>query len=147
MTEETLPPYPTVTPYLLYEDVAAALDWLATAFGFKERLRVTAEDGTVNHAEVTVGSDGVVMLGCPGPDYRNPKRTGAQSALTHVVVDDVDAHFARARDAGADIKREPADEAYGDRRYDVADPEGHWWSFAQHLHDVAPQEWGATASS
>lgn len=135
--------YPRVTPYLLYEDVPAALDWLARAFGFEERLRHADDGGRVNHAEMTVGPDGVIMLGWPGPAYRNPKRSGASSVLVHVVVEDVDAHFARARDAGAVILREPADEAYGDRRYDAADPEGHRWSFAQPVRDVTPQEWGA----
>lgn len=137
---------PRVIPYLLYEDVAAALDWLARAYGFRERLRYAGEDGTVNHAEMTVGSDAAIMLGWPGPDYRNPKRSRAASVLIHVVVDDVDAHHARAREAGAVILREPADEAYGDRRYDAEDPEGHRWSFAQPIRDVAPQDRGAETS-
>jgi hypothetical protein len=68
--------FPRVTPYLLYEDVPAALAWLSEAFGFCERLRFTAEDGTVNHAEMEL-ADGVIMLGDPGGDYRNPRRAGA----------------------------------------------------------------------
>lgn len=139
--------YPRVTPYLLYEDVAAALDWLARTFGFRERLRYAADDGTVNHAEMTVGGDGVVMLGDPGPEYRNPEHMGGATVIVHVVVDDVDAHFARARDAGARILREPADEEYGDRRYDAEDPEGHKWSFAQPIREVPREQWGAVAPS
>jgi PhnB protein len=138
------PRYPTVTPYLLYADVAAALEWLAGAFGFRERLRFTMDDGTVNHAEMDVGADGVIMLGNPGPDYRNPADSGETTTLTYVVVDDVDAHFERARDAGAEIVREPAEEVYGDRRYDVKDPAGHLWSFAKNVRDVPPADWGAT---
>jgi PhnB protein len=135
--------YPTVTPYLLYEDVEAALGWLHDAFGFEERLRFTTDDGVVNHAEMTVLGDGVIMLGHPGPEYRSPRNSGHGSALVHVVVDDVDEHCQQARAAGAEILQEPTDQAYGDRRYDVLDLEGHLWSFAQPVHDVAPQDWGA----
>ncbi|MBA2529828.1 MAG: VOC family protein [Euzebyales bacterium] len=143
MAEDPPVSFPRVTPYLLYQDVASALGWLARAFGFRERLRFTGEDGAVNHAEMVLGDDGVIMLGSPGPDYRNPATLGATTVQLHVYVDDVEAHFAQARDAGARIVREPADEEYGDRRYDAEDLEGHRWSFAQHLRDVPPREWGA----
>ena len=135
--------YPTVTPYLLYEDVDAALAWLADAFGFAERLRFADEAGVVNHAEMVVPDGGLVMLGHPGPEYRNPRNSGARSALVHVAVEDVDAHVERARGAGAEILQEPTEQAYGDRRYDALDPEGHLWSFAQKVRDVSPSEWGA----
>ena len=131
-----------ITPYLLYEDVPAALDWLSKAFGFRERLRFTGDDGTVNHAEMEY-EDGVVMLGDPGPDYRNPKRSGAVTVQLHVYVDDVDAHCERARAAGATILRELADKEYGDRSYSVADIEGHAWMFGQHVRDVTSTDWGA----
>ena len=139
-------PYRTVTPYLLYEDVAAALAWLSDAFGFRERLRFTDEDGTVNHAEMLVGDDGVIMLGHPGPDYRNPRNSGAASALVHVVVDDVEEHFARARAAGAEVLLPPTEQEYGDRRCDILDPEGHLWSFAERVRQVPPEAWGAVTS-
>jgi uncharacterized glyoxalase superfamily protein PhnB len=131
------------TPYLLYEDVGAALEWLSRAFGFRERLRFQGEDGAVTHAEMELDG-GEVMLGWPGPDYRNPRRLGQTTQLVHVYVEDVDAHFERAREVGAEIVSEPQDQEYGDRRYDVKDPEGHLWSFAQHVRDVTPEEWGAT---
>jgi PhnB protein len=133
---------PAVTPYLLYEDVAAALEWLTRAFGFREQLRYADGDGTVTHAEMTVDG-GSFMLGDPGPDYRNPNRLGGVTQLVHVYVDDVDAHFARARGAGATILAEPRDQEYGDRRYEAADPEGHHWSFAHRVRDVAASDWGA----
>ena len=136
---------PRITPYLLYEDVAGALDWLSRAFGFRERLRFAGEDGTVTHAELAL-DDGLVMLGHPGPDYRSPKRLGHATQLVHVYVDDVDAHYERARQAGATILQEPEDQPYGDRRYDAEDPEGHRWSFAERVRDVAPEEWGARRS-
>ncbi len=133
----------TITPYLHYEDVGAALEWLGRAFGFRERLRFADPAGTVTHAEMEVeGGGGEIMLGDPGPDYESPKRVGRATQLVHVYVDDVDGHCARAREAGATIVREPEDQPYGDRRYDAEDLEGHLWSFAQHIRDVPPEEWG-----
>lgn len=132
--------YPRITPYVLYEDVGGALDWLARAFGFTERLRFADGDGTITHAEMTF-EDGAIMLGFPGPDYRSPKRLGQATQIVHVYVDDVDAHFARAKGEGATIISEPEDQTYGDRRYIADDPEGHRWTFSQHVRDVAPEEW------
>ncbi len=84
-----------IAPYLLYEDGAAAIDFLTKAFGFEEVMRME-EGGVVNHAEVRLGDDSV-MLGYPGADYKNPKNAGYSSALVHVYVDDVDSHFERAQ--------------------------------------------------
>ena len=128
---------PRIMPYLLYEDLDAAVDWLVAAFGFREELRMKGEDGRANHAELRLG-DGVVMLGCPSTGYRNPKRLGGATQLVYVYVDDVDGHCATARASGARILREPEDQFYGDRTYGAEDPEGHHWSFAQRVRDVAP---------
>lgn len=137
------PKYPTVTPYLLYEDVAAALDWLAGAFGFRERLRFAEPDGRVSHAEMEIG-DSAIMLGGPGSDYRSPRRTGHVSHLVHVYVDDVDKHYQVAKESGATIIGELEDQPYGDRRYIAEDLEGQQWTFAQRVREVSPEEWGAT---
>lgn len=145
MTQNAPLRIPRITPYLLYEDVGAALEWLAKAFGLRERLRLEDEQGTVTHAEMFL-ADGVVMMGHPGPDYQSPKRLGRSTQQVHVYVDDVDAHFRRARAASAMIVAEPGDQPYGDRRYDAEDLEGVRWSFAQHVRDVPPAEWGATES-
>jgi PhnB protein len=91
-------------------------------------------------------ADGAIMLGGPGPDYKNPKRLGGATQLVHVYVDDVDEHFAQAKGMGATILRELEDQEYGDRRYVAEDPEGHQWMFAQRIRDVSPQEWGASES-
>lgn len=127
-----------ITPYLLYEDVDAAVDWLVGTCGFSERMRMKGADNKSNHAEVAFG-DGVVMMGSPGPDYQNPKRRGGATQLIYVYVDDVDEHYETARVAGARILREPTDQVYGDRTYGAEDPEGHQWSFAQHVRDVAAE--------
>ena len=130
---------PRITPYLYYEDVSKALGWLGQAFGFRERLRMPGPDGIVSHAEIEL-ADGVVMLGRPGADYRNPKHLGGVTQNIYVYVDDVDKHFERAKRAGAAILSEPQDQFYGDRRYGVEDLEGHHWFFAQHIRDVALED-------
>jgi len=131
---------PRITPYLHYENTAAALDWLAKAFGLKERLRLPGPDGGIAHAEMEL-EDGVVMLGTPGPDYQSPnKRSGEVTQTLYVYVDDVDAHYDRAKAAGAKIVEEPVDQFYGDRRYGADDPEGHRWFFATHVRDVSAEE-------
>ena len=135
-----------VTPYLLYEDVPAALEWLTAAFGFEEVLRYEGEGGVVNHAELRHGAESI-YLGHPGEGYRCPRSLGTRTALVHVYVDDVDSHYARAKEAGAEIVLEPTDQAYGDRRYDAYDLEGQLWSFATRGRVVPPEEWGATTTT
>lgn len=120
---------PSVSPYLLYADVDAMLPWLTRAFGLTERMRVPGPDGKVSHAEMAFG-DSLVMMGCPGQDYRNPKTAGAVTVLLFVNVDDVDAHYAQARAAGAEIVSGLEDKPYG-RTYAAKDPEGHQWHFAK----------------
>jgi uncharacterized glyoxalase superfamily protein PhnB len=133
----------TITPYLLYREVDAALDFLTKAFAFREVLRYTGEAGYVNHAEMQIG-EGKIYLGDPGDDYRNPADLGQWTVGIYVLVDDVDAHCERARAAGAEITEEPTDQEYGERRYTARDLEGHRWFFAQPTGDVAPEDWGAT---
>jgi PhnB protein len=97
-------------------------------------------DGSVSHAEMEL-ADGVVMLGLPEGEYRNPKRLGGiVTQSLYVYVDDVDGHFQRAKAAGATIIREPKDQFWGDRDYGAEDPEGHQWYFSQHVRDVSPEE-------
>ena len=131
MTEYGGYSYPAVSAYLFYEDVGAALDFLATAFAFTERMRNVNPDGSLSHCEMAYG-DSVIMMGSP-PNYRNPKRLGEMTVGIHVHVDDVDAHYARAVAAGATPEREPVDMPYGVRSYAATDPEGHQWFFAEPL--------------
>ncbi|HEV2060864.1 MAG TPA: VOC family protein [Solirubrobacteraceae bacterium] len=136
----------TITPYLLYEDVDAALEFLARAFGFEEVLRYTGPQGYVSHAEMRLGDD-VIHLGDPGDAYRNPSKLGGPTVLVGVSdLDDVDALCERARGAGMQISEEPTDQQYGERRFGAIDPEGHHWHFSQPIDDVAPEDWGATTS-
>ena len=129
-----------ITPYLLYEDVVGALNWLAQAFGFREYgTRVSDPDGKVTHAAMELEGS-IIMLGWPGPDYQNPQRLGAVTQSLYVRVEDVDKHFAQAREAGARILQAPEDMFYGDRCYGAADPEGHHWYFAQQVREVSAEE-------
>jgi PhnB protein len=129
--EPLMPAYttPTVTPYLLYEDLRGAWEWLEKAFGF--RLRQPVPTGKITHVEMAVGDDGVIMMGCPASGYQNPKRLGHRTQYLYVRVTDLDQHFARAIAAGGVVIETPADQPYGDRRCAVEDPEGHQWYFAQ----------------
>lgn len=136
----------TITPYMLYEDVAAAMEHLERAYGFEEILRYADPQGHVSHAEMRLGDD-VIYLGDPGDEYRNPARLGAATVLIGVSdLADVDALCERARAAGAQISEEPADQEYGERRFSAIDPEGHHWHFSQPIGDVTPKDRGATTS-
>lgn len=133
----------TITPYLLYADCEAALDFLARAFGAEEVLRYTGPAGYISHAETRIAGASVFM-GDPGDDYRGPREVGETVGI-YVMVDDVDAVHERAVAAGAEIVSEPVDEEYGHRRFSARDPEGHRWYFAQEIASPAPEEWGAEA--
>lgn len=119
-----------IYPSLTYDDAAAAIEWLCRAFGFATRLVVPGADGTIVHSELSLGT-GVIMVSSPKPkDGRvSPLGlTGVSQALS-VQVDDPDAHFARAKKAGAVIVQKLKDEEYGSRGYMAKDPEGHLWYF------------------
>jgi uncharacterized glyoxalase superfamily protein PhnB len=124
-----------VIPYLYYEDGAAAIHFLTTAFAFRE-MRTTGSAGGM-HAELEVAPDGgLIYLGQPLDEFSNPRGAGKTSFM-YVVVDDVDSHHARAKNAGARIIEEPTDQDYGHRRYGCVDPQGHEWYFAQPLAEEA----------
>jgi uncharacterized glyoxalase superfamily protein PhnB len=124
----------TITPYLLYEDGEAAIEFVTRAFGFREVDRTTGGAGGL-HAELELEpSGGRIYLGQPPGGFRNPAVVGPTSSL-YVLVDDVDSHHDRAKAAGAQIVEELNDLPFGHRRYRSVDPQGHEWSFAQ-LIDV-----------
>ncbi len=135
-----------VTPYLLYHDCDAAIEFLTGALGFTEKVRMPGQDGSSYHAELEL-EGGVVMLGNPGGNYKNPNELGGRTQTTYIYVDDVDAHYERAKSAGAHIERELEDQFYGDRTYGLHDPEGHSWSFATHVRDVSPEEMQAAMAA
>jgi len=128
-------PTSQVIPELGYPDVATAADWLCKAFGFRERLRIG------NHrVQLVFGTGALVVIEAP------PREPGMRAPAHGVLVrvDDVDAHCARARAAGATIAGEPQSYPYGERQYGVIDPAGHRWTFSQSIADVDPADWGGT---
>ena len=133
---------PRITPYLYYDDLAAALTWLEKAFGLTTRMSVPGAGGELMHAEMTL-ADGVVMMGQPPKSSTSvsPKaQNGANTQSLYVYVDDIADHVERARSAGARILREPQDQFWGDRLYTAVDLEGHQWTFAQAVREVSPDE-------
>jgi len=130
-----------ITPYLYYEDVAGALEWLSRVFGFEERAKETmrSPEGKVVHSAMEHG-EGVILMGCPGADYKCPKRLGHVTQNLYVYVDDVEQHYQRAKCAGATILSPLEETFYGDRRYGAADVEGHHWYFAEKVREMTPEE-------
>lgn len=119
---------PNIFPALRYRDAPAALEWLARAFGFKKQMEVPGPDGTIAHAQMSLGP-GVIMLGSKRDGQGTENPWDAVDQGLYVYVDDVDMHYERAKAAGAEIVRELQDTEYGSREYSVRDPEGFLWSF------------------
>lgn len=119
--------HPNIFPALRYKDAPAAMEWLGKAFGFAKQFVVPGENNTVAHAQLRLGA-GMIMMGSGGkPDPENPWAT--EKSGTYVVVPDIEAHYARAKAAGATIERPLADTEYGSREYSARDCDGHLWSF------------------
>lgn len=136
----------SITPYLLYEDVDAALKFLSKAFGFRKcGAQMRGPDKKTNHAAMQLGSD-FIMMGRPPHAYRNPKRLGQATQSLYITVDNVDRHFEHARKAGATIIEEPGNTEYGHRRYGAEDPEGHQWYFAQEIRKPEPRSSGLSTT-
>ena len=129
-----------IVPYLIYADAPAALDFLCKAFGFEERFRYPMPDGKIGHAEVTRDGN-VVMLASEYEEmgFSSPRNLPARHGQVMCYVDDVDAHHARAKAAGATVVQEPRDE-HGNRAYRAVDPEGHRWIFARQLEGTAEED-------
>ena len=127
-----------IVPYLIYADAPAALEFLCRAFGFEERFRLPMPDGRIGHAEL--GCQGNALMLASVYDemgFASPRDLSANHGQVLCYVDDVDAHYTRARSAGATVIQEPRDEPHGDRAYRALDPEGHRWIFATHVRDGA----------
>ena len=132
---------PRITPYLFYKDVKNALEWLTHAFGFEKRYEMPDPNGAIMHAEMTL-KDGVIMMGPVSLERgsQSPTELPAVHQSLYIYVDAVDEHFKQAKAAGAEIMFEPDDMFWGDRMYAAKDLEGHHWSFAEHVKDIAPED-------
>lgn len=132
--------YHSVTPYLIVDDAEAAIRWYGEALGAEELFRLPM-GGKIGHAEIRIG-DSHVMLSDEWPDMGKlgPKARGGATSSLMVYVEDVDAAFRRATEAGATAERPVENQFWGDRMGSLVDPFGHSWSLATHVEEVSPDE-------
>jgi PhnB protein len=133
--------YHTVTPYLIVNGAADAIDFYKRAFGATEIMRMPDPKGRIGHAEIRVG-DSVIMMADQHHEmgYRDPRSLGGTAVSIVLYVDNVDTVFDRAIKAGAKSQRPVADQFYGDRMGTLEDPFGHVWTIGTHIEDVSPEE-------
>ena len=132
--------YHTVTPYLVVSGAAQLIDFMKQVFAAEELSRMARPDGTIMHAEVKIG-DSRVMLGEASGE------AAAMPAMIHLYVEDMDAVYQKALQAGATSLREPEDQFYGDRLGGVKDAFGNQWWLATHIEDVSPEEMARRAAA
>ena len=137
------PGYHTVTPHLIMDDAAKAIDWYKKALGAEEVARALGPDGKIMHAEIRVG-DSLIMLNDEMGGAKSAKAFGGSPASLWVYVADCDTLFNRAVAAGGRVPPGPmgamADQFWGDRSGTFTDPHGYTWTIATHKEDLAPQE-------
>ena len=140
--------YHTVTPYLIVDGGAAAIDYYKRAFGAEELVRMPGPGGKVMHAEIQIG-DSRIMLADEFPEmsFLSPQTVGGSAVMIHLYVEDVDTTANRAVGAGAKVTRPIADQFYGDRGGQIEDPFGHKWYVATHKEDLSPEEIGKRAAA
>jgi uncharacterized glyoxalase superfamily protein PhnB len=131
-------PTSAVIPVLVYPNVQAASDWVVSAFGFRERLRI----GDGHRTQLTYGEGAVIFA--EASHGREAPGSDDQTHSVTVRVEDARAHFEQAHAVGAVITSEPADMVFGERQYSAVDPWGHHWTFTESIVDKAPEEWGGT---
>jgi PhnB protein len=133
--------YHTITPNLVVNDAAQALEFYKKALGAEETVRMPGPNGRIMHAEMRIG-DSVVMLGEERPDMgrKSPSSYGGSPVGFYVYVENLDAAWNRAVGAGAKATRPPADMFWGDRTGTLEDPFGHSWSLAENVKDPTPEE-------
>src|ERR1051325_9717903 len=134
-------PVRSVSLYICGAGASAAIDFYREAFGAKELMRLTEPDGTIGHAEIQIGNT-VLMISDEYPDYGtlSPQTIGGSSVKLHLDVTDVDTFAERAIKAGATLVRPIADQFYGDRSGQLADPFGYTWIVSTHIKDVPVEE-------
>jgi PhnB protein len=140
--------YHSVTPYLIVDGAARALDFYRQVFGATERMRMPGPGGKVGHAEITIG-DSVIMLADEHPEMgaRGPRAFGGSPVTVMLYVEDVDATVRSALAAGAKPVQPVTDKFYGDRSGTIEDPFGHQWHVSTHVEDVPPDEMARRAAA
>ena len=140
--------YPSLTPYLIVADAAAAIAFYQQVFGATLRMKLDGPDGKIGHAELEIGNS-LIMLADEHPEMGalSPKTVGGTPVGLHVYLEDVDAVAAKAVAAGATLKRPVENQFYGDRLGSIVDPFGHLWHISTHVEDVSPEEIGRRAAA
>ena len=132
-------PTDILLPHIVYQDVADAIDWLSKVFGFVEHYRYgEPADGAQMHL-----GNAWIMLTRARLGRATPTQANCWTQCLTIFVDDVDAHYRRAKATGAKIVEEVHETDYGERQYGVEDLGGHHWLFSRHARDVGPADWGA----
>jgi len=134
--------YHSVTPYIVVDGAADAIDFYKKAFGASEVLRMPMGD-KIGHAEIKIGDSHVMLADeFPERDIRGPKARGGATSSLMIYLTDVDAAFQRALDAGGKVDpgMEVKDQFYGDRSGTLVDPFGHKWTLSTHVKDVSEEE-------
>jgi PhnB protein len=142
MTAKPIPEgFRSITPYLSVNGAAAAIDFYKRAFGAIEQFCLAMPDGKIAHAQLRIG-DSVLMLDDTRAEgaFQDPRALGGTTMALYVYVEDVDALYARAVEAGAEVVEPVKDQFYGDRSGAVKDPYGHMWYIATHREDVSEDE-------
>ncbi len=136
-----------IIPYLNYSDPRAAMEFICNAMGFEVAMILEGPDGAVAHAELQRDNETIMLSGAfPDGGLSGASELSARHASVCLYVDNLDAHYAAAKAAGAEIVQEPMDQFYGDRTYRANDPEGVGWDIHQHVRDVTPEEMAAAVA-
>jgi PhnB protein len=140
--------YPSLSPYLIVRDGAAAIDFYQNVFGAKLRMKLDGPGGRIGHAELEIGN-GLIMLADEHPEMGAlaPTTIGGTPVGLHVYLEDVDAVAKKTVAAGATLKRPIENQFYGDRLGSIIDPFGHLWHMSTHVEDVSPEEIGRRAAA
>ena len=138
----------TITPHIVVRDAARAAEWYKQAFGAQERSRVPLPGGKLMSVELWFGDSAVMVADeFPEMDVVSPHTVGGTSTVLHLYTEDVDALWARAVDAGAQVLHPLQDQFWGDRHGQLTDPFGHRWGLATHVRDVPPEEIARAAAA
>ena len=131
----------TVTPHLIVKGARDAIVFYEKAFGATETTVLDGPDGGVMHAELKIGDSWIFLTeACPANGSLDPLSIGGTPVTLHLYVEDVDAAFAKAAEAGATVLMPLMNMFWGDRFAKVSDPFGHHWSLAQHIEDVSLEQ-------
>jgi uncharacterized glyoxalase superfamily protein PhnB len=133
-------PTDTVLPHVTYQDLSEAIAWLSRIFGFTEHYRY---GDPVSGAQMYLGK-AFIMIEKARERRASPAQLGYGTQSLTIFVEDVEAHFERAKSAGATIVEDLHETVYGELQYGAVDLDGHHWLFSRHARDLSPDEWGAT---